>query len=423
MNEETTKLNLVENPIDNSTDLTIQNPRKRRIGKKEPPLSKKKRAEPNAAKPEYFFTNELRKVKPYYFIYQTYAKERWINMTIYGLFEKEFNDRLPSHYLNCIKKGLITVNGCQVSPDYIIKNSDLIENRIHRHEPPVLASSIEIVQQTDDLLVISKPSSLPVHPTGRYRHLTAINILKYEMGFEELHAVNRIDRLTSGLVLLALNKSKASTMMKQMQDRAVEKSYLARVKGKFPFDRIECNEPIKTASHKVGVNIVSSDGKPSSTVFTFISFNGITSLVKCEPKTGRTHQIRVHLQYLGFPIANDPLYCSSAWDDSLKDGAISQEVCKDVINRVTNQVFADEKPVDEEFEGCEGCLNERMDPTPEQLSIWLHALTYKSKDWQYETKYPSWAEDGWDGDKELEERFWKHGGLWDGIAPGTLTSS
>ncbi|KAJ3325694.1 RNA pseudouridylate synthase domain containing protein 2 [Boothiomyces sp. JEL0866] len=383
---------------------------KRKGEKREPPKSKKTRAEPNNQPPEYFFENGLRKVKPYNFVYQTYAKQRWLGMTIFGIFEKEFQDMPSKYYYNSIQQGIITVNGEKVSTDYIVKNSDLIENRIHRHEPPVTDEKVALVHQTDDLLIISKPSSIPIHPTGRYRHNTAQNILIHEHGFKELHR----------LIILALNSVKANEMMSLMRDRGIKKTYLARVKGEFPEGEIECNEPLKCVSHKVGVNIVSPAGKPATTIFSRISYNGITSLVKCEPKTGRTHQIRVHLQYLGFPIANDPLYCSSAWGDKLKNGPLSQEDSVAVVNNVTRKVFPEDAKVKDYLEGCDGCINKRQDPKPEQLIIWLHSLKYEGDGWEFETGLPDWARESWSGDHDIKERFWDCGGLWDGVAPGNL---
>jgi tRNA pseudouridine synthase 9 len=217
--------------------------------------------------------------------------------------------------------------------------------------------------------------------------------------------------------MLAKNKTKAAEMVQSMRDRDIQKTYLARVKGKFPYDEYTCTEPIETVSHKVGVNVVSANGKPCITKFTFVKFNGTTSLVKCEPKTGRTHQIRVHLQWLGFPIANDPVYCNEAWKDYL----FNNENVEQVVNNVTDIVFAAEATVDDDI-GCIECRNNRKDPIPEQLFIWLHSLKYESDNWAYETKLPSWAHDGFDGDKDIQKRFWDHGGRWDGEAPGTIVS-
>lgn len=88
---------------------------------------------------------------------------------------------------------------------------------------------------------------------------------------------------------------------------------MCRVEGDFPDGELVCEEPILVVSFKVGLCRVDPKGKESRTVFQRLSFNGKTSVVRCLPLTGRTHQIRVHLQYLGFPILNDPIYGSSAW--------------------------------------------------------------------------------------------------------------
>lgn len=88
---------------------------------------------------------------------------------------------------------------------------------------------------------------------------------------------------------------------------------MCRVEGEFPEGELICEEPILVVSFKIGLCRVDPKGKECRTVFQRLSFNGITSVVRCLPLTGRTHQIRVHLQYLGFPILNDPIYGSSAW--------------------------------------------------------------------------------------------------------------
>ncbi|CAO3600684.1 unnamed protein product [Absidia cylindrospora] len=93
---------------------------------------------------EYFFEHGLRKVKPYYFVYQAYAKGRWLERTILEVFVEEFRDRNEQYYRYAIEKGLITLNGKQVQTDTLIQNSDIVGHKIHRHEPPVTNSQSKL---------------------------------------------------------------------------------------------------------------------------------------------------------------------------------------------------------------------------------------------------------------------------------------
>lgn len=97
---------------------------------------------------------------------------------------------------------------------------------------------------------------------------------------------------------------------------------MCRVEGEFPDSEVVCEEPILVVSFKVGLCRVDPNGKDSRTVFQKLSYNGHSSVVRCLPLTGRTHQIRVHLQYLGFPILNDPIYGSSAWGPNRGKGGM-----------------------------------------------------------------------------------------------------
>lgn len=136
---------------------------------------------------EYFREAGLRKIKPYKFQYSCFAKERWLGRTIHEVFCQEFHDRSAAYYTKAILEGIIRVNDKQVPLDYRLKNSDRIVHNVHRHEPPVTDQSIDIIAETTDLLVVNKPASIPVHPTGRYRHHSLTHILRREYGFDRLH--------------------------------------------------------------------------------------------------------------------------------------------------------------------------------------------------------------------------------------------
>ncbi|XP_045511085.1 RNA pseudouridylate synthase domain-containing protein 2-like isoform X2 [Colias croceus] len=258
----------------------------------------------------YYIENGLRKVYPYYFTFTTFTKGRWVGEKILDVFAREFRAHPAAEYERCIRAGTLTVNYERVDPDYRLKHNDLLANVVHRHEVPVTSQPITLVHIDEDIVVVNKPASIPVHPCGRYRHNTVVFILAKEYNLKNLRTIHRLDRLTSGLLLFGRSPKKARQMEHQIRNRQVQKEYVCRVDGEFPDEEIECTEPIEVVSYKIGVCKVSPKGKDCSTVFKRLGYNTRTntSVVLCKPKTGRMHQIRVHLQYLGYPVVNDPLY-------------------------------------------------------------------------------------------------------------------
>ncbi|XP_063080291.1 RNA pseudouridylate synthase domain-containing protein 2 isoform X2 [Engraulis encrasicolus] len=271
----------------------------------------------------YYFEGGLRKVHPYFYDFSTYCKGRWIGKTLLEVFSTEFRSESVEYYQKAVKAGRIRLNNTPVDDlNITLKNNDLMRNTVHRHEPPVVGHPLVIIEENEEVVVVDKPASLPVHPCGRFRHNTVIFILGKEKGLSELHTVHRLDRLTSGILLFARTLEVSQKLDQMVRDRQLEKEYVCRVEGEFPERELVCEEPILVVSFRVGVCRVDPKGKPSRTVFQRLSWNGHSSVVRCRPVTGRTHQIRVHLQYLGYPILNDPVYGSSAWGPNRAKGGL-----------------------------------------------------------------------------------------------------
>ncbi|GAA6008011.1 hypothetical protein JCM10207_006998 [Rhodosporidiobolus poonsookiae] len=286
-------------------------------------------------RPQYYEEGGLRKVKPYMFTFHSWAKERWQDRTLLDIYS-EFRDRSEEYYQWAIETGVIVVNNTKSTPDRIIRNGDLISNVLHRHEPPVVAGPVKILYDgrlpgnDGEMLVVEKPGSMPVHPTGRYNFNTLLEILKYDYGLPLVHTSNRLDRLTSGVMVCALTVEASKKLGawfggKRNKEGGVKKEYVARCVGEFPEEEIVCEEPLLTIDRQIGVNVVHPEGRDSKTIFIRLSYDkrSNTSVVRCQPITGRSHQIRVHLQFLGHPIANDPIYQNTAaWGETGGKGGV-----------------------------------------------------------------------------------------------------
>ncbi|KAG1972527.1 RNA pseudouridylate synthase domain-containing protein 2 isoform X2 [Pimephales promelas] len=275
------------------------------------------------AETSYYFEGGLRKVHPYYFDFKTYCKGRWVGKTLLEVFKSEFRAESMDYYHEAVKEGRIKLNETPVDDlNITLKNNDFLRNTVHRHEPPVSGQPMEVLVDDGEVVVVDKPGSLPVHPCGRFRHNTVIFILGKEKGLSGLHTVHRLDRLTSGVLLFARTLEVSQKLDEMVRERQLEKEYVCRVEGEFPEGEVVCEQPILVVSFRVGLCRVDPKGKESRTVFQRLSYNGRSSVVRCLPLTGRTHQIRVHLQFLGFPILNDPIYGSSAWGPNRAKGGL-----------------------------------------------------------------------------------------------------
>ena len=219
---------------------------------------------------------------------------------------------LSTSLIGKVKYDNVKLNGIPVHMRATVKNGDIIEITL----PPENSESIEpmdvkidIIYEDDYIIAVNKPKNMPVHPS-RGNHLpTVANAIRAYIGRPFVfRAVNRLDRDTSGIVLIAKDRLSGAKLYQSMKDRKFEKIYLAVVEGA-PQPRGIIDAPI-VREHEGSIRrVVRDDGKPCITEYEVLSvFDNGTSLVKVMPHTGRTHQIRVHMAHVGHPLVNDFLY-------------------------------------------------------------------------------------------------------------------
>lgn len=491
----------------------------------------------------------IRAIEPYPFTFSTFAKARWLGRTILDVFCDEFGSYPRSYYESAIVQGRILVSDQIVSVDHKIKGADVLTHTVHRHEPGVAVSLkdppyLKILQETEKVVVVDKPSTLPIHPCGGYHIQSLMSML--EPTFGKLYTIHRLDRLTSGLVILGKTTEIAKEWGTAIMDRNCEKVYLARVAGKFPMNtpeglsrfreqdqipdhgefqnvcfsaedkskpkgtestvlarkrnahgywmtnwegalRMDCELkdvfdsqhsedewldstnnakmtskkdllwfhlacPTRIAQHKDGIceagsfeelddALYSKTVKPAETAFGVVRYDQASdsTLVICLPRTGRTHQIRLHLQHLGHSIANDPNYGGDIWYGN----AQGKEACRiaqerldaiaatnrvsettggsstatidvpatedEIMTGVVAAVRQEQEDIHEFIKRtCVWCARSRntIGDTPRDLleflvrspGIWLHAFQYKFEDshdgapHHFRSPIPKWAE-------------------------------
>ena len=174
-------------------------------------------------------------------------------------------------------------------------------------EPPV-PRDFGILYQDESLMVIDKPAGLPMHTTAKFWRNTLTALLRERYPDEQMEVAHRIDRETSGVLLIARGRKMASFLTRAFARRAVDKTYLALVKGQPP-DRGRIERPLKLLDTKSHVMMgVAADGLPAVTTFEVVRRFADHALCAAHPETGRQHQIRVHFQSIGHPIVGDKLY-------------------------------------------------------------------------------------------------------------------
>jgi len=234
--------------------------------------------------------------------------------TVIDFLLKRFPYKDKNSWLSCIKSGDVRLNNKKVSPNVTLKSKDLISYERPREKEPKIDDWYNIKYQDENIVVVEKSGNIPISESGKYHYNTLVNILKEREGFPELFAVHRLDKETSGIVLIARTKEVATLMGKQFFNHIPKKHYHAILIGKME-DEIVVDQPIRKNRPEQGKirirQVVDPEGKSSKSVFTPEATNDSLTLARVQTFTGRTHQIRCHAEHIGFPILGDKLYGQS----------------------------------------------------------------------------------------------------------------
>ena len=232
----------------------------------------------------------------------------------------ETTDYTRSKIQKMIENGNILVNNNKVKSSYTLKENDNVGVTDYVEETDILPEniSLDIYYEDNDLIVVNKPSGMVVHPAPGNYSGTLVNALMYHTN--NLSTVNtsirpgivhRIDADTSGLLIVAKNDKSHNLLAEAIQKKEVVREYIALVDGVINEDTATIDAPIgRDVNNRKKMCVTGSNSKEAITHIRVLERYKNATLIRCKLETGRTHQIRVHLSYIGHPVINDPVYNS-----------------------------------------------------------------------------------------------------------------
>lgn len=269
-----------------------------------------------------------------------------------------------SYISNLIKEGSVLVNGKATKPSYLLRSEDLIlidkkDDGLVKDNIKPLKKKLDILYEDAQILVINKPANLVVHPAVGHRDDTLINILAAlrpeleSMEKDRYGIVHRLDKETSGVMIIAKTPQAVKSLTAQIQARKVNKYYKAIIFGKLETPKGKIEAPIRRQivdRKKMGISVV---GKNALTKFEVEdTINGF-SLINAYPITGRTHQIRVHFAFIEHPILGDKLYSSRNKQNYSQDMGVKRHMLHayklGFTSPMTNQWQEIEAPLPKDF--------------------------------------------------------------------------
>jgi 23S rRNA pseudouridine1911/1915/1917 synthase len=231
---------------------------------------------------------------------------------------KKIVDRSRSHIQNLIDNDAVLVNGRNIKSNYKLRENDVVTVKMPEPEElKVEPENIEtdIVYEDEDIIVVNKKQGMVVHPAPGNYNGTLVNALLYHCkdlsginGVIRPGIVHRIDKDTSGIIVVAKNDLAHSKLTEQFKVHSIKREYYALTEGVFKNDSGVVNQPLaRHPQDRIKMAIV-KDGRRAVTHYEVLERYKSNTLVKCSLETGRTHQIRVHMAYLGHPLVGDPVY-------------------------------------------------------------------------------------------------------------------
>lgn len=244
-----------------------------------------------------------------------------VTPTMKGRIDKQLGHHLKqfsrSQLQRWIENGHVTVNGQVVKPKYKLAAGDQITIKPEKPKKINLEPEnipLDIVYEDDDVIVVNKPQGMVVHPAPGHPDHTLVNALLYHSPLSTINGefrpgiVHRIDKDTSGLLMVAKNDMAHRSLAAQLKAKTNEREYVALVHGVIKEDRGTIDAPLGRSRKDRKKQAVVADGRHAVTHFKVLKRYRHYTLVSCRLETGRTHQIRVHMKYIGHPLAGDPLY-------------------------------------------------------------------------------------------------------------------
>lgn len=232
-----------------------------------------------------------------------------------------------------IKEGLVFVNGSPVKGNYRLNEDDSVSLNV----PPQVKWEIRpeemplnIVYEDDDVIVVNKPRGMVVHPApGHYTGTLVNGLLHYGARLSNLNGslrpgiVHRIDKDTSGLIMVAKSNEAHKSLAEQLKQHTVDRTYIAIARGVIEHERGTIDAPIgRDPKNRKRMAVNFENGKRAITRFATLERFENHTLVELKLETGRTHQIRVHMKYIGFPLVGDPKYGSSRRGENIDGQAL-----------------------------------------------------------------------------------------------------